>query len=337
MNDRINKDEIGKSGLYVKALNPLIDIEFASDVETGLSQAQKCLSSKYLYNAKGSQLFSQITKQPEYYLTAAEAEIIQNYGHLFFQNLRASPFNLFELGCGNGDKTFSLINKIQNAGQHFTFFPMDISETALDGLAQQLHKAFPLIKVKSKQGDYHNFLTSIKSLGDHVQNVVLFLGSNIGNYSNTQAHRLIGNIHKGLNSGDLLLIGMDLKKDYKRMIDAYNDKNGITEAFNLNLLHRMNEELGADFCVEAFSHYETYNPLESEMQSFLVSNKQQKVKFSKINFCAEFEEYETIFVERSHKYSFNDIEQLAKTCGFKVVDHYIDSRRDFTDSLWVRI
>ena len=313
------------------------DIEFANDVKKGLAQEQKTLSSKYFYNDKGSYLFDQITQQPEYYLTRAESQIIEQYGAVFFESLGTTPFNLFELGCGNGAKTFSLLSRIMAFGQHFSFYPMDISQVAIDGLVNQLHQAFPMLKVNGIQGDYHKLLSELSTLGKQQRNVVLFLGSNIGNYSNQEADQLLTRLHSGLNSGDLLLIGLDLKKDIQRMTDAYNDKKGITEAFNLNLLHRMNQELGANFDVKSFSHYETYNPLDAAMQSFLVSTKKQDVYFSKLNYTAAFDAYETLFVESSHKYSIKDIDSLASRNGFTVRENYVDDQNDFVDSLWQRV
>lgn len=313
------------------------DAEFANDVEQGLAKEQKTLSSKYFYNDQGSYLFDQITRQPEYYLTRAESQIIEHYGAAFFESLGTTPFNLFELGCGNGAKTFSLLSSIMEFGQHFSFYPMDISQVAIDGLVKQLHQAFPMLKVSGIQGDYHKLLPELSNLGKQKRNVVLFLGSNIGNYSTQEADQLLTSLHGGLNSGDLLLIGMDLKKDIQRMTDAYNDKKGITEAFNLNLLHRMNQELGANFDVNNFSHYEIYNPLDAAMQSFLVSTKKQNVHFSKLNFTAEFDAYETLFVESSHKYSIKDIDGLARRNGYSVLENFVDDKDDFVDSLWQRV
>jgi dimethylhistidine N-methyltransferase len=309
---------------------------FARDVISGLSQNQKYLSSKYFYDEAGSELFDKITEQPEYYLTRAEAKIINDHGSAFFNLLGTSAFNLIELGCGNGDKTFSLLTTMRNAGQHFRFYPVDISRSAIDGLIERLHKLFPLLSVEGQQADYHELLPRLKKLGAHKRNVVLFLGSNIGNYPDEHATKLLGDIHKGLNSGDLFLMGMDLKKDYQRMTAAYNDKNGVTEAFNLNLLQRMNKELGANFDLEGFSHYEIYNPLESAMQSFLVSAKKQSIGFSKIDFSTSFDAHEALFVESSRKYSFADIEKLAQENGFKVLENFTDENLDFVDSLWER-
>jgi dimethylhistidine N-methyltransferase len=313
------------------------DLDFANDVKVGLSLKQKRLSSKYFYNDAGSHLFDQITQQPEYYLTRAESDIIRRSGVDFFERIGSTPFNLFELGCGNGDKTFDLLESILNVGQHFSFYPMDISQVAIDGLVTHLHKTFPLLKVKGLQGDYHQFLANIKLIGEPQKNVVLFLGSNIGNYSKTEASQLLTSLHQGLNSGDQLLIGMDLKKDIQRMTAAYNDQNGVTKAFNLNLLHRMNDELGANFELDSFSHYETYNPLDAAMQSFLVSAKTQTIQFSAIDLEVEFDAYETIFVESSHKYSLRDVEGLASENGFKVLENFVDDKGDFVDSLWQRM
>lgn len=328
---------LNKQPIVEETFDSIVDSEFAKDVVFGLNQPQKRLSSKYFYNDTGSQLFDLITEQPEYYLTRAETDIIQKYGSQFFAGLDGTPFNLFELGCGNGDKTFSLIENMLGAGQHFSFYPMDISKIAIDGLVTNLHQSFPLLNVQGLLGDYHQFVTQIRELGKQQRNVVLFLGSNIGNYTNTQATELLSDIHNGLNPGDLLLIGMDLKKDFERMTAAYNDKNRVTEKFNLNLLSRMNEELGANFNESKFSHYEIYNPLDNAMQSFLVSTEKQSIHFSALELDIEFDAYETLFVESSHKYSLQDIELLARENGFEVIENYKDGQQDFVDSMWRRL
>jgi len=311
--------------------------EFAKDVMIGLNQAQKKLSSKYFYNDIGSDLFDQITEQPEYYLTQAEANIIEQYGNQFFSRYQTTPFNLFELGSGNGSKTYSLLKNMLNAAQHFNYYPVDISPSALTGLVEKLHQKFPLLKVQGQQADYHHLLNKIKHIGEHPRNAVVFLGSNIGNYGTTEANELLQQLYSGLNPDDLLLIGMDLKKDYQRLTAAYNDQQGITAAFNLNLLTRMNQELGANFNLDSFVHYEIYNPLDSAMQSFLVSQTPQTVYFSKLDYTTHFDAYESIFVESSRKYSITDIEQLAEQNGFRVIQHFIDDKHDFADSLWQRL
>ena len=333
----MNEVMLKNQQIVEETFDTIIDSEFAKDVVYGLSQSQKRLSSKYFYNDAGSRLFDLITEQPEYYLTRAETNIIQKNGSQFFTRLEGTPFNLFELGCGNGDKTFSLIENMLDAGQHFSFYPMDISKVAIDGLVKNLHQSFPLLNVQGLLGDYHQFLPQIHTLGKQQRNVVLFLGSNIGNYTTTQAAELLSDLYKGLNSGDFLLIGMDLKKNFDRMTAAYNDKNRVTEKFNLNLLCRMNEELGANFDVNKFTHYEIYNPLDNAMQSFLVSIEKQLIHFSTIDLDIEFDAFETLFVESSHKYSFRDIDILAQKSGFEVLESYTDDKQDFVDSLWQRL
>ena len=313
------------------------DCEFARDVIRGLSLPQKALSSKYFYDDKGSELFDRITDQPEYYLTRAEMSIIDEYGGNFFSEMRDQAFNLIELGCGNGEKTFRLLDAMLAAKQRFHFYPIDISRVAINGLLTQLKRRFPALKVDGKIGDYQRMIKEINRVGEFDRNIVLFLGSNIGNYSKVEANKIISHLHGSMHSGDLLLIGMDLKKDFKRMTDAYNDANGVTEAFNLNLLTRMNSELGAGFSLELFSHYEIYNPLASAMQSFLVAQEDHCVTFSKLDFEVCFEAHETIFVESSHKYSFSDIDTFAKQNGFKVRKNFVDKGGDFVDSLWERI
>ncbi|GAB3112956.1 L-histidine N(alpha)-methyltransferase [Aestuariicella hydrocarbonica] len=317
--------------------NPPPADQFSLDVIEGLSRPQKKLSSMYLYDDAGSQLFDQITEQPEYYLTRTELEIIRSYGARFFAHLGNEAFNLFELGCGNGDKTIALFKQLQKAQQHCLFYPIDISQYAIDGLMRRIHQAFPLQRIDGQQGDYQQLLPRLKSVGLHSKNVVLFLGSNIGNYSSQDADSLLQDIYQGLNPGDLLLMGLDLTKDYQTMLAAYNDEQGMTRQFNLNLLQRMNQELGADFDLGKFQHYEIYNPLEQAMQSFLVATEHQTVTFKQLNFQVNFDAHEALWVESSHKYGLKEIDSMARRNGFEVVRHYTDSRQQFVDSLWQRL
>jgi L-histidine Nalpha-methyltransferase len=308
--------------------------EFGRDVIAGLSRKPKTLPSKYFYDEAGSRLFDQITQQPEYYLTGAEKEIIDRQGDKIFSHLDSSPFDLFELGCGNNGKTAALISSLYRSEKMFHYHPIDISPSALNELSDSLHQQFPFLDITAHAGDYQHLLPKISQLGHQTKNIVLFLGANIGNYSAMQAKDLSSSVAAGLNKGDLLLIGMDLKKDIQTMTAAYNDKQGVTEEFNLNLLTRMNSELGANFDLDSFVHHEIYEPVEGAMKSYLVSKKTQKIDFANIGYSVQFEAYEPICVERSQKYNFNDIDELAFLSGFEVVENFTDSRELFVDSLW---
>ncbi len=310
--------------------------QFARDVLEGLSRPQKRLSSMYLYNSAGSRLFDRITELPEYYLTRAEMNIIEQKGKKFFASVADEAFNLFELGCGNGDKTLALLQQLLQIGQHFHFYPIDISQYAIDGLLPRIQQRFPLQRVSGQLGNYQQLLPRLKHLGQHTRNVVLFLGSNIGNYNTGEADDLLQDIHRGLNPGDLLLLGLDLKKDYHTLLAAYNDEQGITRDFNLNLLQRMNDELAANFDLNKFEHYEIYNPLAHAMQSFLVAKETQVIYFARLGHSIRFEAHEALWVESSHKYSFGDIEAMARRNGFTVIEQFTDRDDNFVDSLWRR-
>lgn len=310
--------------------------EFAQDVIDGLSRSAKALPSKYLYDQRGSELFAQITALPEYYLYRAEKSILQSQSHRFFEHLTDEPVDIIELGSGNGEKSSLLLNGMLSANQQPHYHHIDISESAVDGLSVVLSKQFPELDINGIHADYHELLSELREIGQQRHKAVLFLGSNIGNYDEGEAAHLLASIHAGLNAGDHLLIGFDLVKDYQRMIDAYNDAQGITAEFNLNVLTRMNAELGSNFDVEQFYHYEIYNPRESAMQSFLVSTVAQSVHFSALNFTAEFEQHEAIYMESSRKYTGNDIRSLAEKAGFEVVNNFYDDNHDFVDSLWRR-
>ena len=313
-----------------------IDREFARAVISGLSGAEKSLPSKFLYDERGSELFDRITELPEYYLYRAEKNIIEHQAQHFFEHLEKSPLDVIELGSGNGEKTTALLQAMLNEGQQVCYHHIDISDSSVDGLTKKLQSRFPKISVNGIHADYHSLLGRISDIGEQEHKAVLFLGSNIGNYDQESSNRLLSELHSGLNAGDNLLIGFDLRKDYQRMIDAYNDKKGVTAEFNLNALQRMNRELGSNFNLDHFYHYEIFNPLKSAMQSFLVSKADQTVHFAEIDFTISLATDEAIYMESSRKYTLADIEKLAADNGFKVMKNFSDDNGDFVDSLWQR-
>ena len=311
--------------------------EFYNDVIEGLKSDPKRLSSKYFYNEKGDELFQAIMALPEYYLTNSEFEILQTHKESLLNAFREGTpqFELIELGAGDGLKTKILLEHFVLNNAAFRYRPVDISENVLQILKRDLIKEIPELNFEGLSGDYFKVLEDVSNDSDEVRNVVLFLGSNIGNYKISDALNFLKRIHSSLNKGDLLLIGFDLKKDPKTILSAYNDSSGVTRDFNLNLLRRINEELDADFDLDSFSHYPTYDPLSGETKSYLISNKNQTVTVSdqKIDFLKS----EPIFMEISQKYGFEDIECMAAAAGFEISANFLDSREYFVDSLWTVI
>ncbi|PHN03296.1 L-histidine N(alpha)-methyltransferase [Flavilitoribacter nigricans] len=309
------------------------DQNFATDVEAGLSLDPKKLSSKYFYDKKGDELFQAIMRMPEYYLTDCEYSILNRQKADILEAIGPSGFELIELGAGDGYKTKVLLEHFLSREVPFVYRPVDISQNVLEVLRNDLKNRWPDLAVRPLKGDYFAMLERLQSEQGQ-RKVVLFLGANIGNYTRQEALRFLENLHKQLDPGDQLLIGFDLKKDPSVILNAYNDPAGITAAFNLNLLTRINRELGGHFDLEEFSHWETYQPITGEAKSYLISRKEQEVEIEAIGKTFHFGAWEAIDVELSLKYSPFEIEALARAAGFQVVEHFYDDRSYFLDSLW---
>lgn len=308
---------------------------FAEDVLIGLSSNPKFLSSKYFYDDEGSRLFQEIMKLPEYYLTRAETEIFsaqtKEIYAAFAEN--AAEFDLIELGAGDGTKTSLLVSFFLEQNTRFNYVPIDISAEALNFLTGKFKSQFPELSIQPEQGDYFRTLETFKSKSNR-RKIILFLGSNIGNFSHEQAVKFFKDLHQVMNPNDLLFIGFDLQKDPHQILNAYDDASGITAQFNLNLLTRINRELGANFDLENFSHYASYHPIEGAARSFLISRQAQTIHVEALNKNFEFAAWEPIFMEISQKYTLPMIENLAETSGFAVAEYFFDSRKFYTDALW---
>ncbi|MDQ2746423.1 MAG: L-histidine N(alpha)-methyltransferase [Acidobacteriota bacterium] len=308
---------------------------FAADVLKGLSATPKFLSSKYFYDDEGSRLFQEIMKLPEYYLTRAETEIFSTRTQEIFAAFaeNAAEFDLIELGAGDGTKTSLLVDFFLKRDADFKYVPIDISSEALNFLTAKFHHEFPDLSIQPEQGDYFQTLKTFKSKFDR-RKIILFLGSNIGNFSHDQAADFFKSLHAVMNPNDLLFVGFDLQKDPHAILAAYDDARGVTAAFNLNLLTRINRELGANFSLENFSHYATYHPIEGAARSFLISRTTQTVDVEALDRKFEFAAWEPIFMEISQKYTLSMIENLAREAGFVVSEYFYDARKFYTDALW---
>ena len=317
----------------VKKSSESYDAEFAEDTIFGLSRQPKKLSSKYFYDGAGSNLFQQIMDLPEYYLTRTEFKILEEQKAEiagFFKP--GSFFHLVELGAGDGLKTKILLKELLDMRADFEYVPVDISGDALNQLSKSLKIELPNLKTDGFTGDYFKALQWLQQ-NKPERKVVLFLGSNIGNFEDGGDLAFLKQMHQYLKSGDLVLMGFDLQKDPRVIRVAYDDAAGVTAAFNLNLLKRMNRELGADFDLEQFSHFTDYDPLTSTIKSYLISKKQQTVTFSALNRSVSFEAWEAIHTENSHKYAPTQIEKLAKAAGFKTEQFFTDEKHYFADVL----
>ncbi len=309
--------------------------QFAHDVTLGLSQHPKSVPSRYFYDKEGDKIFQQIMNMPEYYITSCEHDIFMQQGKKMCQVFHepGETFNLIEFGAGDGYKTKVLLKKLLEDEADFTYNPVDISKNILEELNTNLKNELPGMKVRPLNMEYFSALSKLSELNTR-RNVVLFLGANIGNFSREAAGNFLSRISWYCKPGDLLLLGADLKKDPQIISLAYNDPHGITAAFNLNLLQRMNRELGADFDTNSFVHHTFYEPQSGEVLSYLVSLRRQTVRFAHINMEVSFEAFESIHTETSRKYSLSELEELAADQGFEVLEHFSDERNYFVDSLW---
>ena len=308
---------------------------FAEDVRKGLEAEFKYLPSKYFYDEEGSKLFQSIMGLEEYYPTRCEYEILSTHKNAICELLTQydSPFELVELGAGDGFKTKILLECLTSRKVNFTYVPIDISPTILDTLTSSMRKSIPSLRTNAIAGDYFEVLSRLKR-SSNTRRVLLFLGSTIGNFTETEAIGFLSELRKCMNDNDLLMIGVDLQKHPKIISDAYNDRAGITRAFNLNLLHRINRELDGNFDIGKFEHYPVYDPLSGEAKSYLISTVSQKVTIGKLGSSYSFTSGEPIYTEISKKYTLQKIEELARSSGFRIQKSLLDGRQYFVDSVW---
>jgi dimethylhistidine N-methyltransferase len=309
---------------------------FEKEVLAGLKAEDKYLSSKYFYDDNGSRIFQEIMNMPDYYLTNAEFEVLSMQSKQIIEALQFStPFNIVELGAGDGLKTFKLLEYLVSHSIEFNYVPIDISQEAIDLLSKRLKERLPNLKIKPQVGDYFEILKVNKE--SNYPSLLLFLGGNIGNYIEDKAKHLLQLFNDSMKEGDKLLVGFDLKKNPIIIQNAYYDKHGITKRFNLNLLIRINRELDADFKMDDFDFYCHYNPDSGEVKSYIVSLRQQKVELKAISETINFGYNELIWTELSKKYSLDQIKDLATSSGFKVNQNFLDCKHYFTDSLWEKM
>ena len=308
---------------------------FANEVREGLTSFPKYLSSKYFYDETGDRLFQQIMDMPEYYLTDSELEILLDHvaeiAQLFSH--KDEDFGLFELGAGDGKKTKILLRHLIDNGYRFDYRPIDISQNALDSLEKTLIKELPPITINPLQGTYFETLAAIGKQQEK-RKVILFLGSNIGNLLHPNAISFLKQLKDVMAPNDLLFMGMDQKKHPQVVLDAYNDKTGITEAFNKNVLQRINMELGGNFDLEGFLHWEVYDPENGTAKSYLVSKKAQEVFIEALDLGVSFKPWETIHTEISQKYDDDVVKWLANEAGLQILTSFEDKKGYFKDYIF---
>jgi len=310
--------------------------QFANDVISGLSKHRKTLSSKYFYDDAGSRIFQEIMEMPEYYLTDSEFEILSLQAKQIIEAVNFNqPFNIVELGAGDGFKTFKLLEYLVNNNIDFHYVPVDISHGAMGNLTKKLKAKLPKLSIHPRVGDYFEILSK-ENVQENTPSMLLFLGSNIGNYHEKEAINLLQLFNDSMKKGDALLLGTDLKKNPIKIQNAYFDQYGITKRFNINLLLRINREFDGDFKIDDFDFYCHYNPLNGEVRSYIVSLGNQKVMLKKLNKSFDFHYDELIWTELSKKYSLDEINNLAEQSGLKVKEHFLDCKHYFADTLLVK-
>jgi L-histidine Nalpha-methyltransferase len=309
--------------------------QFATDVLAGLSAMPKHLSSKYFYDDEGSRLFQEIMKLPEYYLTACEHEIFSEETEAIYRSIANgwNAFDLVELGAGDGSKTAVLVDHFLKQNAEITYSPIDISQEALATLTAKFAAEFPFLKVDPMKGDYFQILKSLEKISGR-RKVILFLGSNIGNFNYEQAVEFFRSLREVINNRDLIFIGFDMQKDPHVIVRAYDDAAGVTAKFNLNLLQRINRELGANFDLDKWTHYAVYRPVQCAARSFLISREKQSVHIGALDRDFYFDKWEAVFMEISQKYTSKMIEDLATESGFEIKQNFFDSKNYYCDSLW---
>lgn len=300
-------------------------------IEEGMSQNPKRIPGWVFYDETGDKLFQAIMNVPEYYVSRCEYEILEANKDTLLEYFHAddSPFNLIELGAGDASKTEVLLKHFVERNTRFVYTPVDVSATVLNSLKTRLSTTIPDLSVYPVNDSYQHALKEVANT--NYRKVFVFLGANIGNFAVPEATRLLATIAGRMSSGDFLLVGFDLKKDPRLIQAAYDDPHGVTREFNLNLLRRLNRELGANFDLDFFSHYPCYDPQLGANKSYLVSKKDQDIDFKVPGYRVHFNQWEVIHTEVSQKYDKGMIEKMSQEANLKVETHLFDSRRFFSD------
>jgi L-histidine N-alpha-methyltransferase len=307
--------------------------QFQQDVVRGLSATPKFLDAKYFYDAKGDAIFRAIMNSPEYYLTQCEGEILRDQSSAIIDIVAQGlgHFDIVELGPGDASKSIYLIKEATTQGCLRTYYPIDISKNIIDSLQAQLPKLFE-ISIEGLHGDYFAMLNQLSGKSKYPK-MVIFLGASIGNMPPAEAQSLLNHLASCLSAQDILLIGFDLKKKPETILAAYNDAAGITRAFNLNLLARINRELQGNFNLENFRHYPIYDPGTGACKSYLISTVKQSVSIRN-GYTFELEQDEPIYMEISQKYTLQELGNMASEAGFSEIRIFRDTHSMFVDCLW---
>lgn len=303
------------------------------DVLTGLRSDPKYLFSKYIYDKEGDFLFEQIMNSPEYYPSRCEMEIFKEQTSFIANALVHGKEKIYVIELGPGDiaKSIHLIRELCLCDVLGTYIPIDISRHIIELLKATFIQEFPSLKFQGFTGEYFEKLPEAIKASDN-KRVILFLGGNATNFPPEVTTGMFNRLNAMMQRGDVLMTGFDLKKDPRIILSAYNDREGWTARFNLNLLKRINRELGGNFVLENFSHYPSYDPQTGACKSHLVSEKLQEVNISGSNIV--FRKGEPVFIEISQKYDEETISKIAREVGFVQKSIFKDRNKYFADVIW---
>jgi dimethylhistidine N-methyltransferase len=314
---------------------------FAQDVLVGLTSNPKTLLPKYFYDDLGSRLFEAICCLPEYYVTRDEIEIISERIEEITSEIKIpdnGSLQLIELGSGSAEKTRFVIESFLRRDADVHYLPIDISSSSLERSSKELLLAYPRLRITAYSADYASALGALQKTETNesqaLRTLVLFFGSSIGNLDPAESRDLLRKVRMALNPGDSLLIGADLKKSTDILIPAYDDALGVTAAFNLNLLVRINRELGGHFDLAKFRHRALYNEEHGRIEMHLFSSERQVVRIDRINLEVNFAEDESLHTENSYKYSVEDLQELATVTGFYLNRTWHDKSHHFSVNLF---
>lgn len=311
------------------------DAQFAQAVLEGLSREPKRLPSWLIFDDRGSEIFTEITQLAGYHPAQCEFEIVQKHKQAVTDILAKDAFRVIELGAGDGRKTQILLEHFIQSQLTFDYVPIDISEGVIKNLVAFLESKFSqtTMSVTGLAADYFDGLRAIKEC-PNLRNIVLFLGSTIGNMELPAAEQFVKKLRESLNDGDYVMIGFDLMKHPKTLYAAYNDSTGVFERFNLHLLDVLNRKLGANFVKNQYVQQGLYNPRTHAVERHIYSTREQVVFIEALGKEFTFDAWEPMQTEHSYKYTQSEIEGLAEKGGCRIVRHLFDTRDHFVDSIW---
>lgn len=298
----------------------------ASEVLAGLTQTPKSLPPKYFYDERGSQLFEQICELPEYYPTRTEASILGQYAEEIAS--LTGTTELVELGSGSSTKTRLLLDAYQKLGSNGKYVAVDVSGEILEDTVRQLGEDYPALEARGMVGTYEGALAQMKQLSNGSR-TVMFLGSTLGNFSTDECDRFLQQVVTVLKPGDYFLLGIDLQKPQDILEAAYNDTEGITAAFNLNMLDHLNWRFEGNFNLGLFEHKAIYNRAKSQIEMYLDCLESHVVRLEKLDLTVELEVGERILTEISRKFNLEEMEQYLATRSFNLVRAWTDANQWF--------